>query len=75
MHERAPEATAAVRLSPRERRVLELLSHGLTQAIVADEMGIRPTTVSTCMHTVRLKLRAKNEAHAVANAILLRLIR
>lgn len=56
-------------LARRERRALELLSHGLTVPMVADVMGEGPATVAGYLAAARLKLRAKNETHTVANAI------
>lgn len=55
-------------LLPSELYVLRWYSHGLTAEMVADVMGISPYTVRQYRDRARLKLAAKNTAHAVAIA-------
>ena len=43
--------------------------------MVAQAMGVSPETVKTTIAHARAKLRAKNTAHAVGNAIRLGLIK
>lgn len=62
-------------LTPRELEALRWFSHGLTREMVAEVMGISTETVKTTVAVARMKLRAKNTAHAVGNALRLGLLR
>ena len=62
-------------LTSRELQVLEWYSRGLRTMMVAQAMGVSPETVKTTIAHARAKLRAKNTAHAVGNAIRLGLIK
>ncbi|MCD6638440.1 MAG: LuxR C-terminal-related transcriptional regulator [Nocardioides sp.] len=53
-------------LSPRQRRVLELLSEGLRVADVAEVVGVSPGTVRTHVKTLRGKLGVRSQLEAVA---------
>ena len=55
-------------IAHRELDVLALVSQGLTYRLIARMLVITPRTASFHMVNVRGKLRAKNNAHAVALA-------
>lgn len=57
-------------LTPRESEVLELVANGLSAKEVAHEIGIAPRTVERHIENVRMKMRARNRAHMVAQAVL-----
>ena len=57
-------------LTPREREILELVAKGLSAKEIAGEIGIAPRTVEGHIDTVRLKVRARNKAHMVTQAVL-----
>lgn len=58
-----------------ELRVLECVSHGMTTPMAADALGLSVETVKTHLRAARLRLAAKNTAHAVALTIRMGLIR
>jgi DNA-binding CsgD family transcriptional regulator len=58
-------ADGAAGLSPREREVLELVAQGGTDAQVARQLGISPSTVSKHLHNVYERLGLPNRAAAV----------
>lgn len=49
-----------------ELRVLMCASHGMGRQATADMLGITPETVKTHLQNARMRLAAKNTAHAVA---------
>ena len=57
-------------LTPREQEILELVAKGLSAKQIAGEIGIAPRTVEGHIDTVRLKVRARNKAHMVTQAVL-----
>ena len=57
-------------LTPREREVLVLVAKGLSAKEIAGQIGIAPRTVEGHIDTVRLKVRARNKAHMVTQAVL-----
>lgn len=57
-------------LTPREQEVLELVAKGLSAKEIAGQIGIAPRTVEGHIDSVRLKMRARNKAHMVTQAIL-----
>lgn len=61
----APAAAPAVRVSPREQDVLELLAQGLSNKQIADQLGISYETV--CVHLRRIyeKLHVRSRTEAV----------
>ena len=61
-------------LSPREREVLQLLSHGLTTDGVGRDLYLSPATVRSYAESAIRKLGAENRLHAVANALRLAVI-
>ena len=62
-------------LTPTQARVLEALSRGLGYDGTADVLGMGIETVKTHAKGARLRLRAKNTAHACCEALRLGLIR
>ena len=62
----APVASARTRLSPRERQVLELLSSGDTDKLIAKKLGLSFWTVRTHVAALLHKLGARNRTEAVA---------
>lgn len=56
-------------LTPSELRVIEAMSHGLTADQAGDLLGVAPETVKSQLKAARFRLRGKNTAHAVANAL------
>jgi DNA-binding NarL/FixJ family response regulator len=61
--------------SSQELRVLEYLSRGLTNVMVADVMDISVNTVKEDLKRIREKLGAKNTTHACCEAIRLKYIK
>lgn len=62
-------------LTPAELRVVEAMSHGLTSRMAGDLLCVSHETVRSQLKAVRFRLKAKNTAHAVANALRQELIR
>jgi DNA-binding NarL/FixJ family response regulator len=62
-------------LTEPERQVVECLSVGLTIVMAAEVLGRTPTAVHELVRVARVKLGAKNQAHAVALALRQGLIR
>lgn len=64
-----PPATAgSLRLSPRERQVLRLLRSGLSNRMIAEELGISQNTVMVHVRHLMRKLGATNRTQAVFRA-------
>ena len=63
-----------VRLSEREREVVELLARGLSKARIAKALYLSPHTVNTHLCNVYEKLHAHSAAEAVAKAMRMRII-
>lgn len=57
-------------LSPREQQILELVANGYSAKEVAGQIGIAPRTVEGHVENIRLKMRARNRAHMVTQAVL-----
>lgn len=51
-------------LTPTERRVLALAALGLTDAQIGRKLGLTDASARTYMTRVRVKLAARNRAHA-----------
>jgi LuxR family quorum sensing-dependent transcriptional regulator len=64
-----------IRLSPRETEALQWAAEGLTEAEIAEAMGISEHGVDKHMRLARRKLGTRNRTHAVAEAIRLGLVR
>ena len=64
------EECAEPTLSPREQQILQLVANGYSAKEVAGHAGIAPRTVERHVENIRLKLRARNRAHMVTQAIL-----
>ncbi len=62
-------APSNITLSERETEILELTAQGLSEQEVADELHIGRETVKDHNVQIKLKLGAKNAAHAVAIAL------
>jgi DNA-binding CsgD family transcriptional regulator len=56
-------------LTNRETQILEFVAQGYSAKEVAQEIGIAPRTVEGHIDIIKLKLRARNRAHMVTNAI------
>jgi DNA-binding NarL/FixJ family response regulator len=64
-----------VRLTQREREVLQLLAQGMTQKLIANELYISTKTVATHIQRILTKLGVHSRAEAVAQAFRLGLVR
>lgn len=64
----AAQAGDAALLSPRERRVLDLLAQGRSNKEIARELGVSANTVKTHLANVYAKLGARRRTEAVAAA-------
>jgi LuxR family maltose regulon positive regulatory protein len=61
-------------LSARERHILTLISHGLSNKRIAKELGIAPETVKSHAKHILLKLAAQTRVEAVSRALSLGII-
>ena len=61
-------------LSTRERHILTLISHGLSNKRVAKQLGIAPETVKSHAKHILLKLAAQTRVEAVSRALSLGII-
>jgi ATP/maltotriose-dependent transcriptional regulator MalT len=61
-------------LSPRERRIVTLMSHGLSNKRIAKQLGIAPETVKSHAKHILLKLAAQTRVEAVSRALSLGII-
>lgn len=59
---------APVRLEPfpAELKVLRCLAHGMTTEMAAEALWISPETAATQVRNARMRMAAKNQAHAIA---------
>jgi DNA-binding NarL/FixJ family response regulator len=58
----------AVRLSPREQEVLQLVSEGYSNSMIAGHLHLSENTVKTHVESLLTRLNARNRAEAVAAA-------
>ncbi len=58
----------AVRLSPREQEVLELVAEGFSNGMIASRLHLSENTVKTYVKNLLSRLNARNRAEAVAAA-------
>lgn len=56
-------------LTRREFQILQFVAQGYSAKEAAQMIGIAPRTVEGHIDTMKLKLRARNRAHMVTNAI------
>ena len=56
-------------LTIREVEVLSLLAGGYSNDVIAEKLGVAPSTIKRHVQTICWKLRASNRTHAVAIAI------
>jgi DNA-binding NarL/FixJ family response regulator len=59
---------SGVRLSARERMIVLLMGHGLTNKMIARKLGIAPDTVKTHAKNIFWKLTVQSRAQAVYRA-------
>lgn len=64
-----------IRLSPRQRRVLELMAEGLTTEAAAKQMGVQPSTVRTHVEALLRSLGVHSRLQAVHRARTMGLLR
>ncbi len=69
VHRPAPSPTLGIDLTARERDVLALLAAGLSNAEVARQLTVSPSTVKYHLRGIYSKLGAANRAEAVALAL------
>lgn len=62
----AASPTGGVRLSPRERQILELMSAGRTDKEIAQQLEVSFWTVRTHVSALLRKMGARNRTEAVA---------
>jgi DNA-binding CsgD family transcriptional regulator len=60
--------TPAVRLSPREQEVLQLVSEGYSNSMIAGRLHLSENTIKTYVENLLTRLNARNRAEAVAAA-------
>jgi DNA-binding CsgD family transcriptional regulator len=58
----------AVRLSPREQEVLQLVSEGYSNSMIANRLHLSENTIKTYVENLLSRLNARNRAEAVAAA-------
>ena len=76
-HNYAPHSTTmepGVSLSARERTIVVLMGHGLTNKMIARQLSIAPETVKSHAKRIFLKLTVQTRAQAVYRASTLGLI-
>ena len=56
-------------LTPRQRECLILAQQGMTSVQIADHLGLSEHTVNSYLSDAYRRLRARNRAHAVAEAL------
>jgi DNA-binding NarL/FixJ family response regulator len=61
-------AVPAVRLSPREQEVLQLVSEGYSNSMIAGRLHLSENTIKTYVENLLTRLNARNRAEAVATA-------
>ena len=61
-------------LSPRERHIVSLMSHGLSNKRIARQLSIQPETVKSHAKHILLKLAAQTRVEAVSRALSLGII-
>jgi DNA-binding CsgD family transcriptional regulator len=61
-------------LTRRETQILEFVARGYSAKETAQEIGIAPRTVEGHIDAIKLKLRARNRAHMVTNAVAARIL-
>ena len=62
------DTTAFPELTPREREVLGLIATGLSNAAIADRLGLAPNTVGNHISNIFAKLRVASRAEAIVRA-------
>ncbi|GIV24758.1 MAG: DNA-binding response regulator [Bacteroidia bacterium] len=65
----APASAEGVHLTPRERQVLELIAQELTNAQIAERLGLSTRTVHTHRRSLMQKLGVRNSAGLVRYAL------
>jgi DNA-binding NarL/FixJ family response regulator len=65
----AQDASPAVALPARDRRVLELVAEGWSTREIAETMSYSERTIKKLIQALEHRLQARNRAHAVASAI------
>jgi DNA-binding NarL/FixJ family response regulator len=58
----------AVRLSPREQEVLQLVSEGYSNSMIAGRLHLSENTIKTHVESLLTRFNARNRAEAVAAA-------
>jgi DNA-binding NarL/FixJ family response regulator len=58
----------AVRLSRREQEVLQLISEGYSNSMIAGHLHLTENTIKTYVESLLTRLNARNRAEAVATA-------
>ena len=71
----ADSRVSEIRLTPTERKVMELAAEGLLVKQIAARLGLSPLTVKNHLARVRRRLGATDKAHAVATALRAGLLR
>ena len=64
----APAATDAVRMSKREREVIDLIAEGLSNKEIAQRLHLATTTVKSHVHNILEKLALHNRLQIAAHA-------
>jgi DNA-binding CsgD family transcriptional regulator len=67
-HEQPASSRGALRITPLERRALQLLAHGHTTGYVAAALGISPPEAETLLTGLFAAMGAPTRAQAVAAA-------
>ena len=69
MFGRAPAATDPFpELTPRERDVLDLVAHGLRNAVIGERLGMAPKTVANHLYAIFAKLQVTDRSAAIVRA-------
>ena len=74
-HSNAEPRASEIRLTPTERKVMELAAEGLLVKQIAARLGLSPLTIKNHLARIRRRLGANDKAHAVGIAMRAGLLR
>jgi len=70
----SPKGNARRSLTPRQKEILRLVAHGLTNREIAQQLAISVRTVEVHRFNLMRRLKVRNVAQLLRQALLLRLL-